>query len=182
MLDPEPEKIHQLRALAETDALLLTLAPERKNALEAIALAASLGIKVSLGHTNASTEVLHQAVAAGATCFTHLGNACPQQLDRHDNILWRALDTPGLTVSLIPDQIHISPQLFRLVHRALGKESIYYTTDAMAAAGAPPGAYTIGALELEAGADPIVPQPGRRNYARPRPSPTGAAFVDARSS
>jgi len=176
MLDPEPEKIHQLRSLTENDALLLTVAPERKNALEAIALATSLGIKVSLGHTNASTEVLHQAVAAGATCFTHLGNACPQQLDRHDNILWRALDTPGLTVSLIPDQIHISPQLFRLVHRALGKESIYYTTDAMAAAGAPPGAYTIGALELEVGADQIVRQPGRSNYAGSALRPIDGVF------
>src|SRR2546430_14140286 len=141
MLDPEPEKIHQLRSLTENDPLLLTLAPGRKNALEAIALATSLGIKVSLGHTNASTEVLHQAVAAGATCFTHLGNACPQQLARHDNILWRPLDTPGFTVSLIPDQIHISPQLFRLVQRDPGKGSIYLSTYAIGAAGRPARAY-----------------------------------------
>jgi len=59
------------------------------------------------------------AKKAGATGFTHLGNACPQLLNRHDNILWRALDTPGLTVSLIPDQVHVSPPLFRLFHRAL---------------------------------------------------------------
>jgi len=86
-------------------------------------------------------------------------------LDRHDNILWRALDTPGLTVGLIPDQIHVSPALFRLVHRALGDDKIYYTTDAMAAAGAPPGRYTIGVLEVEVGADQIVRQPGKTNYA-----------------
>src|SRR5437773_6198798 len=176
MLDPTPEKIRQLRSLTENDALLLTLAPERKNALEAIALATSLGIKVSLGHTNASTEVLHQAVAAGATCFTHLGNACPQQLDRHDNILWRALDAPGLTVSLIPDQIHVSPALFRFVHRALDAGSIYYTTDAMAAAGASPGRYTLGALEVEVGADQIVRQPGKDNYAGSALSPIDGVF------
>ena len=141
------------------------MAPELKGALEAIALASSLGIKVSLGHTNASSEVLRQAVKAGASGFTHLGNACPQLLDRHDNILWRALDTPGLTVSLIPDQVHVSPPLFRLVHRALNTEAIYYTTDAMAAAGALPGRYTIGALDVEVGADQIVRQPGKSNYA-----------------
>ena len=180
MLDPTPEKIRQLRSLTEKDPLLLTLAPERKNALEAIALATSLGIKVSLGHTNASTEVLLRAVAAGATCFTHLGNACPQLLDRHDNILWRALDTLGLTVSLIPDQVHVSAPLFRLVHRALGAEAIYYTTDAMAAAGASPGRYTIGALEVEVGADQIVRQPGKSNYAGSALRPIDGVFRAAR--
>ncbi|MBM3871672.1 MAG: hypothetical protein FJ392_12030 [Verrucomicrobia bacterium] len=51
------------------------------------------------------------------------------------------------------------------MHRALPLERIYYTTDAMSAAGAPPGRYTIGAIELEVGADQIVRQPGRPNFA-----------------
>jgi N-acetylglucosamine-6-phosphate deacetylase len=165
MLDPTPDHIHELKAIAQAEALLLTIAPERQGALEAIAVARSLDIKVSLGHTNASSEVLRQAVKAGATGFTHLGNACPQLLDRHDNILWRAFDTPGLTVSLIPDQVHVSPLLFRLVHRALRTEAVYYTTDAMAAAGASPGRYSIGALEVEVGPDQVVRQPGKINYA-----------------
>src|SRR5207247_9107198 len=54
---------------------------------------------------------------------------------------------------------------FRLVHRIIGAESIYYTTDAMAAAGAPPGKYKIGGLELEVGADQIVRLPGKPNFA-----------------
>ncbi len=165
MRDPTAEHIRELRAITESDPLLLTLAPERGGALDAITLAASLGITVSLGHTNASAEILRRALSAGATGFTHLGNACPQQLDRHDNILWRVLDTPGFTVSLISDQIHVSPALFRLIHRALSKNSICYVTDAMAAAGAPPGRYTIGKLEVEAGADQVVRQPGKVNYA-----------------
>ncbi len=165
MFDPTAECIRELRAITESDPLLLTLAPERQGALEAVGLAVSLGIKVSLGHTNASAEVLRRAVAAGATGFTHLGSACPRELDRHDNIIWRGLDTPGLTVSLIPDRIHVSPALFRLVHRTLDPASIYYTTDAMTAAGAPPGRYTLGRLELEVGADQIVRQPGKTNFA-----------------
>ena len=166
MLDPSPGHIRELRACTDADPLLLTMAPERTGALQAIAVAKSLGAKVSLGHTDASSEILRQAIQAGATGFTHLGNACPQQLDRHDNILWRALDTPGLNISLIPDQIHVSPALFRLVHRALsGAEAIYHTTDAMAAAGAPPGHYSLGGLQVEVGADQIVRQPGASNYA-----------------
>jgi N-acetylglucosamine-6-phosphate deacetylase len=165
MLDPTPEKIRALRALTGNDPLLLTIAPERPGALEAIALAVSLGVKVSLGHTDASAQTIHAAVQAGATGFTHLGNGCPRELDRHDNILWRVLDASGLTVSLIPDGIHVSAELFRLIHRLMPAENIVYVSDAMAAAGAAPGHYTLGALEVEVGPDQIVRQPGQTNFA-----------------
>lgn len=165
MGDPRAEHVRELRAATGQDPVLLTLAPERAGALEAIRLAVSLGMTVSLGHTNASAETLRAAVAAGASGFTHLGNACPQLLDRHDNILWRVLDTPGLTVSLIPDRIHVSPPLFRLVHRAQPPAAVYYVTDAMAAAGAPPGRYAIGKLLLEVGDDQVVRLPGQRHFA-----------------
>ena len=176
MCDPALEKIRELRSATENDPLLLTLAPERTGAFEAIALAVSLGMKVSLGHTNASRESLGQAVQAGATGFTHLGNACPKELDRHDNILWRVFETPGLLASLIPDKIHVSPPFFRLAHKLLGAASLCYTTDAMSAAGAPPGRYRLGALELEVGADQIVRQPGRTNFAGSALRPIDGVF------
>jgi N-acetylglucosamine-6-phosphate deacetylase len=165
LCDPSPEHILELRSITGNDPVLLTLSPERPRALEAIALAVSKGMKVSLGHTNASADILQQAVAAGATGFTHLGNGCPRELDRHDNILWRVFDMSGLTASLIPDQIHVSPSLFRLAHWVLGADSVYYTTDAMAAAGMPPGRYPLGKWQLEVGADQIVRQPGKSLFA-----------------
>jgi N-acetylglucosamine-6-phosphate deacetylase len=176
MLDPTPEHIEELRRITGDDPLLVTLAPERPGALEAISLAVSLGMKVSLGHTDASAEVLRQAIQAGATGFTHLGNGCPRDLDRHDNILWRVLETDGLTVSLIPDRIHVSPALFRLVHWVLGPEAIYYTSDAMAAAGAPPGRYTLRGLQLEVGPDQVVRQPGKTNFAGSALRPIDGVF------
>lgn len=218
MRDPTPALMDELRAAAGSDPVLLTLAPERAGSVESIQHAVGLGFKVSLGHTNASAAQLRAAVAAGVTGFTHLGNACPQQLDRHDNILWRVLDTPGLAVSLIPDTHHVAPALFRLIHRVLKPYQILHTTDAMAAAGmvgtvAPrgPGAdevgkesreaisriegtsassgahgvtrpppeaplnrkgdtpvaptFTLGLMRLEVGADGIVRQPGKTNFA-----------------
>jgi N-acetylglucosamine-6-phosphate deacetylase len=165
MLDPAPEKIRTLRALTGKDPLLLTIAPERPGALKAIGLAVSLGMKVSLGHTDAAEETIRAVVQAGATGFTHLGNGCPRVLDRHDNVLWRVLDKSGLTVSLIPDRLHLSPALFRLIHRLMPEENIIYISDAMAAAGSAPGRYTLGELELEVGPDQIVRQPGQTNFA-----------------
>jgi N-acetylglucosamine-6-phosphate deacetylase len=165
MMDSTSDRICELKSTVGADPLLLTIAPERKGAIEAISTAVSLGIKVSLGHTNASAQLLREAVRAGATGFTHLANGCPRELDRHDNILWRVCETAGLTVSFIPDSIHVSPAPFRLLHRLLDTRSIYYTTDAMAAAGAPPGKYKLGKLTLEVGEDQIVRQPGKTNFA-----------------
>jgi N-acetylglucosamine-6-phosphate deacetylase len=178
MCDPTSRHMQELRDAAGEDPLLLTLAPERTGAIEAIRVAKPLGITVSLGHTNASAEVLKEAVNAGATVFTHLGNGCPRELDRHDNILLRVFDTPGLTVGIIPDSIHVSPAPFRLFDRVL--TSVYYTTDAMAAAGAPPGRYNIGSLEVEVGADQIVRQPGKTNFAGSALKPIDGIFRAAK--
>lgn len=179
MRDPKPVDFDELRRIAGEDPLLVTVAPERAGAIEAIAHAARLGIRVSLGHTNAPADILAAAARHGAVAFTHLGNGCPRELDRHDNILWRVFESPGLTSSLIPDGIHVSPALFRLAHRTLG-ESIYYTTDAMAAAGMPPGRYKLGKLELEVGADQIVRYPGRSNFAGSALRPIDGVFRAAK--
>lgn len=165
MEDPTSKHIRALRSAAGNDRVLLTLAPERPGSLEAIEEARKLGIQVSLGHTNADSKTLQQAAKAGAAGFTHLGNACPQQLDRHDNLLFRAIDKGPWMTGIIPDMIHVSPTLFRLLHRLIPRDHIYYTTDAMSAAGAPPGPYTIGQMELEVGQDQIVRQPGKTNFA-----------------
>ncbi len=176
MCDPTPEKIRELREICGKDPLLLTLSPERNGSIGCIALAKSLGITISLGHTNSSSEILSEAVKTGATAFTHLANGCPRELDRHDNILWRVLETPGLNVSLIPDKIHVSPALFRLVHKVLPKENIFYTTDAMSAAGASSGKYKLGSLEVEVGSDQIVRQPGKSNFAGSALKPIDGVF------
>lgn len=180
MMDPAPAHLRELRDATGNDPLLITLAPERRNALDAIEQAVSLGMKVSLGHTNASAEILAEAVRRGATAFTHLGNAIPRDLDRHDNILWRVFETPGLVASLIPDTNHVSPSLFRLVHRVLESDSIYYTTDAMSAAGMEPGRYPLGRLNLEVGLDQIVRQPGRPNFAGSALRPIEGVFRAAK--
>jgi len=176
MIDPTPEHIRELREAAGDDPVLITIAPERQNAIAAIELAAALGLKVSLGHTNAPVKRLKQALQYGASAFTHLGNGCPRELDRHDNILWRLFELPGLKVSLIPDGIHVSPALFRLIHREVGAENIFYVSDAMAAAGASPGRYKLGRLELEVGGDQIVRLPGKTNFAGSALRPIDGVF------
>lgn len=166
MIDPTQRHIEELRAITDTDPIMLTLAPERNGSIKAIERAVGLGMIISLGHTDAPKSTLDAAVKAGATGFTHLGNGCPRTLDRQDNILWRALNTPKLMKGLIPDGIHVTQDLFHVIHVASSyDEGVYYTTDAMAAAGAPPGQYRMGRLKLEVGEDRIVRLPGQSLFA-----------------
>jgi N-acetylglucosamine-6-phosphate deacetylase len=180
MIDPTPEHIRELRKATDDDLVLLTIAAERTNAPAAIEQAVSLGMKVSLGHTNASATLIAEAMQRGATGFTHLGNGCPRELDRHDNILWRVFEARGLRVSLIPDTTHVSPALFRLAHRALEADSIYYISDAMAAAGMKPGRYKLGRMELEVGPDQVVRLPGKPNFAGSALRPIDGVFRAAK--
>ena len=165
MLEPTEVRLTKIRDIVGKDPVLLTMAPEIEGGLSAFSTARELGFQVSIGHTNAPENIIRRATAGGSTGFTHLGNGCPTELRRDDNILWRALDTPNLIYSLIPDRWHVSPALFRILHRLIDNNSIYYTTDAMAAAGSGPGKYQFGHLELEVGKEKIVRLPGTDNLA-----------------
>lgn len=165
MIDPVTEDLELIKEALGDDRVLITLAPERNGADDFIAYAKELGMRTSVGHTNPTEEQLETAVASGLSGITHLGNACPQQLDRHDNILWRLMDAGPLYTGLIADTVHVSPSLFRLIHKAVPKGKIYYTTDAMSAAGADPGLHRLGDLQLEVGSDQIVRLPGSTHFA-----------------
>jgi N-acetylglucosamine-6-phosphate deacetylase len=165
MVAPTPARLRELKAVTGDDPVLITLAPEWPEAPEAIRCARELGFHVWLGHTDATVAQLAAAVAAGAEGLTHLGNGCPVEWHRHDNITFRVLDEPRLRVSIIPDRIHVSPMLFRLFHRALDESRICYTTDAISAGGAGPGIFPLAGMKVEVGADGIVRQPGKANYA-----------------
>jgi N-acetylglucosamine-6-phosphate deacetylase len=174
MLSPTPDNLQSIREITGEDPVLLTMAPEIENGLSAFAKAREFGFRVSIGHTNAPDNIMRRVTTAGPTGFTHLGNGCPVELKRDDNILWRALDTPNLTYSLIPDRWHVSPSLFRILHRLIDRDSLYYTTDAMAAAGSAPGKYNLGHLELEVGPEEIVRLSGTANLAGSALTPINA--------
>ncbi|MEI6236130.1 MAG: N-acetylglucosamine-6-phosphate deacetylase, partial [Planctomycetota bacterium] len=97
-------------------------------------------------------------------------------------IVLRMIDNPGLCASVIPDAIHVSPPMFRLMHSALvpgQTPRVCYTTDAMSAADAPPGRYRIGKVETEVGADRIVRMPGKTNFAGSALRPIDGVFIAA---
>ena len=144
---------------------LLTLAPELPGSRNVIRHAVGSGAQVSLGHTNASDADIDAAIEAGAKFCTHLGNGVPAELPRHDNIIQRLLARDELIAFFIPDGIHIPPFALKNYFRAKPLGHALFTTDCMAAAGAPPGRYRLAHHDLEVGEDRVVRSPGAANFA-----------------
>jgi N-acetylglucosamine-6-phosphate deacetylase len=154
-----------LQRAAEGGIRLLTLAPEVSGALPFIRELRAEKILPALGHTLADAATVRAAADAGALMSTHLGNGCPQMLHRHSNPIIAQLAEARLAASFIADGIHLPPETLRVLWRARGAEQSVLVSDAMAAAGVPPGRYSIGEMEVEVGEDRVVRQPGSPNFA-----------------
>ena len=126
---------------------LLTIAPEVDGALELIAHAKSIGVKSSMGHTNATAAEAAAAIEAGASSATHTFNAMRALDHREPGIVGTVLDRPDLYADLICDGIHVAPVLVRLWLKVKGERAILIT-DGISATGMPDGEYHLGPLAV----------------------------------
>lgn len=162
---PDYAAFQRLQAAAGGNIKLLTVAPEWAGSAEFIRRVTADGVAVSLGHTNADDATIDAAIAAGARFCTHLGNGVPAMMHRHDNVMQRLLARDELTAFFIPDGIHLPPAVLKNFFRAKPQGRVLFTTDCMAAAGAPNGSYRIGEIEVCVGDDRVVRQPGGQGFA-----------------
>jgi N-acetylglucosamine-6-phosphate deacetylase len=162
---PVPGEFGRLQDAAAGRVRLVTLAPEWPGSAELIAGLTAAGVHVSLGHTSASDADIDAAIAAGARFCTHLGNAVPASLPRHDNVIQRLLSRDELTACFVPDGIHLPPFVLRNFFRAKPAGRVLFTTDAMAGAGAAPGCHTLGKLKVKVGEDRIARMPNGGGFA-----------------
>ena len=141
---------------------IVTLAPEQDTTCAVTQMLADQGIIVSAGHTDASLEQLKTAIDAGLSMFTHLGNGCPMQMHRHDNVIQRALSLADrLHLSFIADGVHIPFAALGNYLRLARLDRCVVVTDAMAAAGLGPGRYAMGRWQVEVDPDMSAWAPDR---------------------
>lgn len=145
--------------------VLVTLAPEAEGALRLIEFLVQSNIRVAIGHTSASAEQIRDAIKAGATLSTHLGNGCANLLPRHPNMIWEQLAADELLASLIVDGHHLPAATVKAMIRAKSPLRSILVTDATAAAMSPPGSYKIGEAKIELSASGRVAEPGATNLA-----------------
>ena len=126
-LEPRGEPLDRtlkLRALR-----LLTLAPEVPGGLDAIRALTARGVAVSIGHTDATLEEARAGIAAGARMFTHLFNAMRPLNHRDPGVIAAALADSSAMAAIIPDGVHVHPDVMRLAFRARGAAGMILTTD-----------------------------------------------------
>ena len=129
--DPTPERID---ALLEPGTLaLLTLAPERAGALEAVERLAGAGVVVSVGHSDATADVVMAAADAGARMVTHLFNAQRGIHHREPGVAGAGLADGRLVCGLILDGHHVADAVACIAFAAAAGR-IALVTDAIAAA------------------------------------------------
>jgi N-acetylglucosamine-6-phosphate deacetylase len=148
LLTPSAALFDQLWQAAEGNIRLMTIAPELEGAEETIAHATRLGVRISLGHSNAQSDAARRGVAAGAASATHTFNAMRAFDHRDPGLLAEVLTNDRLFAEIICDGLHVDPAAVRLFRRAKGPDRAMLVTDAMAGTGMPDGNYRLGELDV----------------------------------
>lgn len=138
----DPDRALLDRLLAAGPVTMMTLAPERRGALDLIGHLVGAGVVVACGHTDATAAEANAAFDRGATVVTHLFNAQRPFHHRQPGIAGAALVRGDVTVSIIADRLHVADEAIRLAFSAPAPVALI--TDAIAAAGGPDGTYALG--------------------------------------
>jgi N-acetylglucosamine-6-phosphate deacetylase len=156
MLDPSEERLSALYDGAFGRCVsMVTLAPERPGALDAIRRLTAAGVKVSIGHTDAKGADVLAAVEAGAVMVTHLFNAQRAFGHREPGVPGQSLAESGLVLGLIADLRHVAAPICQVVFAAAGGR-VALVTDAVASAGMPPGLYELGGQQVRVSEDDVL--------------------------
>lgn len=162
---PDWKEFAELQELSGNRIRLVTLSPEYENSAMFIQRAVKHNVKVAIGHTNANSQQIADAVSAGASLSTHLGNGAHALIRRHPNYIWDQLANDKLYASLIADGHHLPPSVVKSFVRAKKKKRVILVSDLTWLAGKPPGIYAntvLGDVEvLESGKLVVA---GQRDY------------------
>lgn len=139
---------------------MVTLSPHWAGSADVIRSLRADGIHVAIGHTHASPEQIHEAVGAGATLSTHLGNGTHATLPRHPNYLWAQLAEERLAVGLIADRHHLDVDTLVAIIRSAGVDRVHLVSDSVAIGGMPAGQYRSIGFDVDLSADGRVTQIG----------------------
>ncbi|MEH1165667.1 N-acetylglucosamine-6-phosphate deacetylase [Micromonospora sp. CPCC 205539] len=142
--DPSTEELTELIELGGGAIRMVTLAPERDGALEAIKLLTAHRVVAAVGHTDATYDQTRAAVAAGASVGTHLFNGMRPVHHREPGPVVALLDAPTVVCELVADGVHLHDGTLTFATSTAGPDRAALITDAMAAAGMPDGEYELG--------------------------------------
>lgn len=162
---PDLDEFHRWQEVTGNQVRIVTLAPDWPQSLRYIEAITAEGVVASIGHTNATAQQISDAVSAGASLSTHLGNGAHAVMRRHPNYIWEQLAEDGLMADFIVDGIHLPPSFLKVALRAKTVGRSVLITDAAAPAGCAPGRYYLGEQAVELTADNRVMLVGQERLA-----------------
>jgi len=145
---PDFAEFQRLQDAAQGHVRLVTLSPHWPEAPRYIEQITELGVVASIGHTRASPQQIRDAIAAGATMSTHIGNGAGSATRTEDFITCQLAET-RLAASFIVDYHHLPDEFLRRALAAKGAERSILVTDAAAPALCAPGPYMLGGVAVE---------------------------------
>lgn len=143
---PDISEMKEYVELIGDKTLYMTVAPELDGAIDFIREAVSLGVKISIGHSETDSEVVKKALGAGATSFTHTYNAMTPIHHREPGVVGMALLSDAYA-EFICDGEHLNPDVVAMSYKTKTSDRFILVTDSMQAAGMPDGVYMLGELE-----------------------------------
>ncbi|MFM7469457.1 MAG: N-acetylglucosamine-6-phosphate deacetylase [Vampirovibrionales bacterium] len=133
----QPCSLSRMQRLLSPSVKLVTLAPELPGAIELIKFLVQKGIRVSIGHTNATSVQTQQALEAGATCFTHAFNAMRALHHRTPGVLHTLLMNEVAYHEMIGDGVHLHPETMALLLKSRPRKKQLLVSDCMCLSGLP---------------------------------------------
>ena len=143
---PTVESFRRLVDAAKGFIKVVTIAPEVENAKDIIKEGNRLGIRMSIGHTDATYETAKAAIDAGATGATHTFNAMRPFSHRDPGVLGAVLTDSRVSCEIICDLIHLAEGTIKLVCSAKGSDNVVVVSDNIAPAGFPNGDYVVDGI------------------------------------
>lgn len=143
MSDPKIEYLKEWKDLSDGLVNKIAIAPERDGAIDFIKEANAMGVRVALGHSDASYDQAVEAVEAGANIFVHTYNGMSGLHHREPGMVGAAMNTDAIS-ELICDGHHVNPHAANILMNAKGRDHIALITDCMSAGGMADGDYMLG--------------------------------------
>jgi N-acetylglucosamine-6-phosphate deacetylase len=110
---------------------VMTIAPEISGALKVIEKCSELGIRVNMGHSDASYDEALEAKKAGATGITHIFNAMRPFHHREPGLAGFGLLDEEIYIELIADGVHLHPRTLEMIFNCKRLDRIMLVSDAV---------------------------------------------------
>lgn len=140
--------VNELIELSNGNIKIMTIAPEKEGSLDIIKKVTLNGVKVSIGHTNATFNETKDAIENGANIAVHTFNGMRGLHHREPGVVGAVLSIDEIFAELIADNIHVHPEVIKILVKCKGTDKICLISDCMRAGGLVDGEYTLGELEV----------------------------------